>query len=162
MNMQSVAPAALAQPAPAPSSREWRGHLRSTRYVLEPLLLRCAEEENPRISLPERLLFNACEFWAAVANRCLIRHLGRAPHWRLAMATDAFEGCGAIRVARVLRRQASALPTKPSGETVEQTVAALEAALLPMSQEIDTALARFANRILDDSETSPQIGASSC
>ena len=131
----------------------WQGHALTTRYVLEPLLLRYAAEEDPLISHNERLLFNACEFWAATAHRNLGDHLGRAPHWRLSMALDALEGCGGIGIARIVKRQVSALPVRPSRAAVQRAACAIETELLPMAADIDALLARFAHRIMTEEKS---------
>jgi hypothetical protein len=64
------------EPAATPAARtyaeprgEWAGHALRTRYVLEPLQLRCAVQEDPKISQSERVLLNACEFCTAPASR---------------------------------------------------------------------------------------------
>jgi hypothetical protein len=80
----------------------WRGHFPITSFVLLELL-RKAEAGGREFSRAERVLFTACEFWAAVATRSLAVYLKIDPVERLDAACVAMASIGAIRVADVAR-----------------------------------------------------------
>jgi hypothetical protein len=56
----------------------WRGHFPIIDFVLRALLKKKAEAETTDLSRAEGVLFNACEFWAAVllmSKRTMIRRV---------------------------------------------------------------------------------------
>ncbi len=79
----------------------WQGHLPVASVALSALLERAARG-GVQFTAPERALFTACEFWAAVETRTLHAHLG--PHAADSMRTLSFvySAMGAHHVARTL------------------------------------------------------------
>ena len=80
----------------------WPGHSPITKSVLLALLERAAEG-NSKFSRSERLLYAACEFWAAVSTGQLGRYLETDGEDRLRTAQDAFSEIGAAGLASDLR-----------------------------------------------------------
>jgi hypothetical protein len=79
----------------------WQGHLPVASLALSALLERAARGGG-QFTEPERALFTACEFWAAVETHTLHAHLG--PHAADSMRTLSFvySAMGARHVARML------------------------------------------------------------
>jgi hypothetical protein len=63
----------------------WYGHLPVTSIALFSILSRLATDDCD-FSRDERVLFTACEYWAAVSATDLRSHLGRRPAGRLRAA----------------------------------------------------------------------------
>jgi len=108
----------------------WHGHFPITHFVLQALLKKKAAPETSELSRAESVLFNACEFWAAVAKRephSLPRaEIGTSS---LLLAFEAFSEIGAVRVASALRMALTDCPEVPSSTWLRHKAFVLEARL---------------------------------
>ena len=124
---------------------EWRGHSERTSAVLERLLTRCAGQAKPRLTRGERVLFTACEFWAAAMTESMRKHLGQAPESQLAAAEQAFIEVGARRVATTLRLARIDLTYANPPIAPAKIAGTIEEALATTEDPVDDLLAIFAN-----------------
>jgi hypothetical protein len=125
----------------------WRGHFPITNFVLQALLKKKAGE-TAQFSRTEGVLFNACEFWAAVATRELAQYLASRSVPRLLVAFEAFSEIGAVRVASALRLVISDCPEIPSPKWIRQHALDLEARLLDTEDSVDHLIGQFASEHL--------------
>ena len=130
----------------------WRGHFPITNFVRQALRRKQveAEADSEAFSRAEGVLFNACEFWAAVASRELAAYLGSNSVSRLLVAFEAFSEIGAVRVASALRIVIGGSPEAPSSKWVQQQAAGLETRLLDTEDAVDHLIARYASDTLTD------------
>ncbi len=141
----------------------WRGHFPITHFVHQALIKKKgAGAETLEFSSAENVLFNVCEFWAAVAKHELIPYLSTRPVPRLLLAFEAFSEVGAVRVASALRMALSECPEAPPPTWLHQKVIDLEARLLDTEDAIDNLIARFATEHLtiDSSERKQPMATS--
>jgi hypothetical protein len=122
----------------------WRGHFPITSFVLLELL-RKAEAGGRDFSRAERVLFTACEFWAAVATRSLTTYLKVDAIERLDSACVALASIGAIRVADVVRVVLGEHPASGRATPVRELAADLENRLLNTpGDNVDQLIASYA------------------
>jgi len=121
----------------------WRGHLRITYEMLLPILERAAAGATD-FSRAERILYTACEFWAAVGTRSLVTHLGSEVVDNLQSAIFAFSTIGAEHVENTLNAVFSDLANAPTKQARLQCLAALEDDLSKTRDAVDQLIARFA------------------
>src|ERR1700675_3833213 len=107
----------------------WRSHFPITNFVLQALRKKKIEAESTEFSRAEGVLFNACEFWAAVATRELAAYLGSRSVPRLLVAFEAFSEIGAVRVASALRIMIGGCPEAPAPNWLLQQALDLESRL---------------------------------
>lgn len=122
----------------------WRGHFPITSIVLFGLLDKAQNRVGDEFSEDERILFTACEFWAATANRSLDEHLGKDSVERLRAAQAAFDRIGATRVANTLGVTADYLIRGPSPRPPTFSVTQLEQRLLKTADKVDELISAFA------------------
>lgn len=124
----------------------WDGHKPVTSGVLLGLLT-AAHAGKTRFSKSQRILFTACEFWAAAQNRTLVEHLGEAMESRLGAAELSFSVIGLNKTAIVLKRarmQIVVAAPAPVGQIIED----MENALSAIDEPVDRAIELFAKRQL--------------
>jgi hypothetical protein len=128
----------------------WRGHFPIINFVLQALLKKKADAETTALSRAEGVLFNACEFWAAVATRELAQYLGSRSVPRLLAAFEAFSEIGAVRVASALRIEIGVWPDAPSPKWLLKHAQEFEARLLDTEDSVDHLMAQYATEHLTD------------
>ena len=121
----------------------WRGHSYVTSFVLRSLI-RKATAGRSELSRDERLLYTACEFWAAVAARSLLPLLGSGAGAQLRAFAEVLEEIGSVRTASVLRRASFEFDGTKSPQWLRRAARALETRLLAVDESVDATLARFA------------------
>ena len=114
----------------------WQGHWPITSVALLEFLDHAAAGRLD-FSRAERILYIACEFWAAANAHELGTHIDAESIDPLADARHAFSAVGAIEVTGILRR---------SGPRPD--IAAMEEQLLAASESVDQLIANFARRYL--------------
>jgi hypothetical protein len=134
----------------------WHGHFPITYFVFQALLKKKAEAETATLSRAESVLFNACEFWAAVAKRELSPYLETRSVPRLLLAFEAFSEIGAVRVASALRMAMADCPEVPSSTWLRQKAFVLEAHLLDTEDAVDALIAQYASLHLPRQSTEGQ------
>jgi hypothetical protein len=126
----------------------WRGHFPITSIALLSILNRAATGQE-EFSHSERVLYVACEFWAAVNALELEAHLDPEVADPLHDARFAFSAIGAEHLANNLLQ-----PVVPTGDLTQdghgQWIAILQEQLLRVADPIDVLIARFARRCLFD------------
>jgi len=128
----------------------WRGHFPVINLVLQALLKKKAETETTDLSRAEVVLFNACEFWAAVGTRELAQYLGSRSVSRLLVAFEAFSEIGAVRVASALRIEIGVWPDTPSPKWLLKHAQELEGRLLDTEDSVDHLMAQYASEHLNN------------
>jgi hypothetical protein len=126
----------------------WPGHQVQTSLVVEALLRRCAAESAPQVSRAERVLYTACEFWAAAMNRALRQHLGRPVVARLRAGEESFVTIGAHSVAATLRLARTDLTAVTPAVPLHKVVSGIEEALARTDDLVDELIAQFAIELL--------------
>jgi len=123
----------------------WPGHLEITSRSLLSILVRSTTDADPsRISIAERSLFMACEFWAATKGRTLVAHLGTNASEPLRIMGTIFAAIGAAGVARDLDAALVDLAATPGAMHRRRRIVTLQNRLLATDEPVDTLLARFA------------------
>jgi hypothetical protein len=124
----------------------WRGHLPITSEILLTILKRAAARENV-FSRAERILYTTCEFWAAIAARSIVIHLGSEALDNLRNAIYAFSAIGAVHVENTLNAVLSDLVNAPTQRRYLECLAALEDELPKTKDPVDQLIARFAENL---------------
>src|SRR5580700_4977779 len=104
----------------------WRGHFPITSFVLLAMSHKAQDPALGDLSHDEQVLYNACEFWAAMADRSLTTYFRNDPAARLLAAQQAFSVLGAVRVASALRVGFRDLTRRPETRTSERVARELE------------------------------------
>lgn len=128
----------------------WPGHLEITSKSLLSILEKAASGASD-ISIAERSLFMACEFWAATKARSLARHLGANAHETLQVMGTIFATVGAPAFASDLDAACTDLTARPGDVRRLKCINALQNRLLATDEPVDTLLARFAVELLGNS-----------
>jgi hypothetical protein len=131
--------------ASIPPANDWRGHSPVTSLALLPLLHRAAADQS-EFSRVERILWVACEFWAAVNARELSAHLDTEVGDPLRGARFAFSAIGATLVVETLHQ--AAVGTGSGASTRCERISDIEDRLLRLPEAVDMLIARFAWRYL--------------
>ena len=126
----------------------WRGHFPLTGFIRQALLKKEADGDALEFSSAEKILYTACQFWAALASRELDRYLGNQSISRLILAFEAFSSIGAVRVASVLRVAIGDWPEHPSVSWLGEHAQELESRLLDTDESVDQLIAQFASEHL--------------
>ena len=145
--------------ASIPPANDWRGHSSVTSLALLPLLRRAAADQT-EFSRVERILWVACEFWAAVNARELSAHLDTEVGDPLRGARFAFSAIGATQVLETLRQVAVGTAGAESRGTRCERISDIEDRLLRLPEAVDMLIARFAWRYLceEPGGTGPAAG----
>lgn len=121
----------------------WEGHKPATSAVLLDLLT-TAQSGSMKFSWSERVLFTACEFWAAAQNRALEGLLTDDAQSQLQAAEQSFAAIGLTKAALILHGGLMKLAVdRPA--PLHKVAANLENALANLDEPVDEALARFAS-----------------
>jgi hypothetical protein len=123
--------------------REWRGHRPETCKVLL-RLLRKAGRDAHSVSKNERVLFIACEFWAAANNRTLGEHLGKEAITKLQEAEESFEIIGLADIATIVRLGYRDLTSAKPAISLSEVATRIEDALTSTDERVDESIAHFA------------------
>jgi hypothetical protein len=130
-----------------PLANDWRGHYPVTSVALLSLLHRAAADQL-EFSRIERILWIACEFWAAVNARELNAHLDAELGDPLHDARVAFSAIGAGVVAKTLRLAAVGTAGAAATRIRRERISDIEERLLRLPEAVDMLIARFAWRYL--------------
>ena len=125
----------------------WDGHKPATSAALLVLLTR-ASAGGESFSYAERVLFVACEFWAAVRNRTLHDYLTDEGQKKIREAEEAFRamrltGVGALLRLGYLESTGADLP-----QSLAQMAANMEDQLAHIEGTVDEAIEQFVCRWL--------------
>jgi hypothetical protein len=123
--------------------REWRGHRPETCKVLL-RLLRKAGRDAHSVSKNERVLFIACEFWAAANNRTLGEHLGEEAITQLQEAEESFAIIGLADIASIVRLGYLDLTNAKPKVSLTDLALHIEDALTCTDERVDESIAHFA------------------
>ncbi len=123
----------------------WEGHKAATSAVLLDVIT-TATTGSAKLSLSDRVLFNACEFWAAVRNRTLLGQLAEDADSQLQAAETSFTVIGLADQANVVRSARLALAGRRPETLLPQAVANMERALVDHEEYIDQTIAEFAHK----------------
>ena len=120
----------------------WEGHKSVTRTVLLGVLTRATTESATPPEV-DRVLFTACEFWAAARTFTLLGHINDNSVSRLRAAEAAFRAMGVPKTADVLRQGSMAL-TERDSRALLQVAEDIERALDEIDEPVDLVIADFA------------------
>jgi hypothetical protein len=123
---------------------KWKGHKPATSAVLVDLLT-TAHTGGVKFSRSERVLFTACEFWAAARNRALAGLLSDDAENQLSAAEQSFKIIGLNKAALVLRSGRIKLAEIDTPLPLERVAATIENALAAIDEPVDEAIANFAS-----------------
>jgi hypothetical protein len=121
----------------------WEGHKPATSAVLIDLIT-TAHSGRVRFSRSERVLFTACEFWAAARNRSLLGLLSEDAESQLQAAEESFTAMGLAKSALVLRRGREKLMKNDPPVTLRRLAENIETALADIDEPVDEVIAGFA------------------
>jgi len=122
----------------------WDGHRPATSAVLIDLIT-TAHSGRVRFSRSERVLFTACEFWAAARNRSLLGLLSDDAESQLRAAEESFTAMGLTKSALILRSGRMSLMQSDPPATLEQVAENIERALGDIEEPVDEVIAGFAS-----------------
>ncbi|MEA3135443.1 MAG: hypothetical protein QOG17_3289 [Gammaproteobacteria bacterium] len=122
----------------------WEGHRPATSAVLIDLIT-TAHSGRVRFSRSERVLFTACEFWAAARNRSLLGLLSEDAESQLRAAEGSFTAMGLAKSALVLRRGREKLMENDPPVTLRRLAGNIETALADIDEPVDEVIAGFAS-----------------
>jgi hypothetical protein len=123
----------------------WAGHRPATSAAILALLTK-ASEGSESFSYSERVLFVACEFWAAARSGSLQRHLSNEARIKLQEAEEAFGAIGLIRVESVLHLANIEMKAPSSSTAVERAAKEIEERVALVEEPVDEALESFARK----------------
>jgi hypothetical protein len=129
-----------------PQRGTWRGHRPITHEVLLSILQRAAADKDD-FSRAERILYMACEFWAAIAARTIAKDLGSDVVRSLQNAIIAFSTIGAMSVVGTLNAALGDLVNAPTNQHRRECLSALERDLSGTKDPVDQLIARFAEKL---------------
>ena len=132
---------------------EWDGHNPDTSARLLDVLI-TATTASAKLSRNDRILFVACEFWAAARNHSLHEQLrsGEALA-QLREAEEAFTAIGLKAAAGYLRLGHLALSVDPP-TPLEDVAENIETWLADVDEPVDLMIAEFAKKQASDRQTS--------
>jgi hypothetical protein len=124
---------------------DWEGHEPDTSARLLDVLI-TATTGSAKVSQADRVLFVACEFWAAARNHSLAEQLGQGAVAQLREAEEAFTVIGLSSTAGYLRLGRLSLtefdPPTPLRDVAEN----IEKWLADVDEPVDLRIAEFAKR----------------
>jgi hypothetical protein len=124
---------------------DWNGHERDTSALLFDALT-TATTGSTRISRADRVLFTACEFWAAARNGSLMDHLRRDSSAQLRAAEAAFTVMGITKAATVLRLGRMALTESVPPVSLGRVVEFIETSLAELNEPVDRLIGAYAGQ----------------
>jgi hypothetical protein len=123
----------------------WEGHKPATSAVLLDVIT-TATTGSAKLSLSDRVLFNACEFWASVRNHTLLGQLSEDADSQLQAAETSFTVIGLAKEANVVHCARLALAHPRHQTPLPQVVENIESTLANNEEYIDQMIAEFANK----------------
>jgi hypothetical protein len=139
------------------STSNWEGHERDTSARLLDVII-TASTGSAKVSRADRILFVACEFWAAARNRTLLEQLRDDSVAQLRAAEESFAAIGLAKSAKCLRLGRVALTADPP--TALQDVAEeIEKWLADVDEPVDLMIAEFAKKLASARKTGSGDGA---
>ncbi len=136
----------------------WRGHIPRTSAALF-AILSDAQTGGTRFSYAERVLYTACEFWAAAMNGTLVEHFGSTAEAILRNAEESFAAMGLSSVETLLAKARSHLATTASAHPARQLAADLQTALHRLEEPVDQLIGRYAREQICSRLQSPNFPA---
>jgi hypothetical protein len=130
---------------------DWSGHEHDTSALLLDVLT-TATSGSAKISRADRVLFTACEFWAAARNGSLAEQLRGDPLAGLRAAETAFNVIGLTKATRVLHHGRMALTENASPASLKNVVEFIETSLADLDEPVDRIIADYAGRQALDRE----------
>jgi hypothetical protein len=131
---------------------DWEGHEPDTSARLLDVLI-TATTGAAKVSRSDRILFVACEFWAAARNRSLHEQLQTGAIPQLREAEEAFTAIGLTHAAGCLRLGRLALSVDPP-TPLEDVAENVENWLADVDEPVDLMIAEFAKKQATDRHTS--------
>ncbi len=127
---------------------QWGGHSAITRSKLLTILERAAGGCED-FSVPERVLYAACEFWSAVNARALKAFLGANAVQQLRDFAAVFGAIGAIEVVREVDEALEALDMAGTNSQCAECIQRLQEQLRQSTDplKLNDLVARFAQRV---------------
>jgi hypothetical protein len=122
---------------------DWSGHERDTSAMLLDVLT-TATTGSAKISRANRVLFTACEFWAAARNGSLIGQLRGNPLAQLRAAEAAFTVIGLTKAPSVLHHGRRALTESDPPVSLQSVVEFIETSLAELDEPVDRMIAAYA------------------
>jgi hypothetical protein len=123
----------------------WDGHAPATSEVLLDVIT-TATTGSAKVSRADRILFTACEFWAAARNRTCISQLSDDAADQLQAAETAFKVIGLVKSANILRTSRIALTELEPRRSVQEVAEYLETALAEVDEPVDEMIAEYAKK----------------
>jgi hypothetical protein len=123
----------------------WEGHERDTSERLLDVII-TASTGSAKVSRSDRILFVACEFWAAARNCTLIEQLRDDSVAQLQAAEESFAEIGLAKSAKCLRLGRTALTADPPAP-VQDVAENIEKWLADVDEPVDLMIAEFAKRL---------------
>jgi hypothetical protein len=122
---------------------EWNGHERDTSVELLDVLT-TVTTGSARICRADRILFTACEFWAAARNRSLTEQLREKPTAQLLAAEAAFTVIGLTKAATLLHHGRMALMEGDPPVSSQHVAEFIETSFADLDEPIDRMIAAYA------------------
>jgi hypothetical protein len=122
---------------------DWSGHERDTSAMLLDVLT-TATTGSAKISRANRVLFTACEFWAAARNGSLMGQLRGNPLTQLRAAEAAFTVIGLTKAPSVLHHGRRALTESDPPVSLQSVVEFIETSLAELDEPVDRMIAAYA------------------
>jgi len=123
----------------------WEGHEPDTSARLLDVLV-TATTASAKVSRSDRILFVACEFWAAARNRSLLEQLRDDALPQLRAAEEAFTVIGLPKTAGCLRLARMALTDVDPPTPLETVAVNIEDWLEGVDEPVDQVIAEFAKK----------------
>jgi hypothetical protein len=123
----------------------WEGHERDTSERLLDVII-TASTGSAKVSRSDRILFVACEFWAAARNCTLVEQLRDDPAAQLRAAEESFAAIGLAKSAKCLRLGRAALTADPPA-TLQDVAESIENWLADVDEPVDMMIAEFAKKL---------------
>lgn len=127
---------------------DWEGHEPDTSARLLDVLI-TATTGSAKLSRSDRILFVACEFWAAARNHSLYEQLSSGGLAQLQEAEEAFTAIGLHTAAGFLRLGRLALSVDPPTPLL-QVAENIETWLADVDEPVDVMIAEFAKKQASD------------
>ena len=122
---------------------DWSGHERNTTAMLLDVLT-TATTGSAKISRANRVLFTACEFWAAARNGSLMEQLRENAVAQLRAAEAAFTVIGLTKAPGVLHHGRLALTQSDPPAALQSVVEFMETSLAELDEPVDRMIADYA------------------
>ena len=136
----------------------WEGHERDTSARLLDVII-TASTGSAKVSHSDRVLFVACEFWAAARNCTLIEQLREDSVAQLQAAEESFAEIGLKKSAKCLRLGRAAL-TAETPAPMQDVAESIEKWLADVDEPVDSMIAEFAKRLASVRKTESGDAAS--